>query len=354
MLAAIFEGPERMFVREVDRPQCSEDGLVLRVEACAICGTDIRIYHHGQRNVKIPQIMGHEISGIVDEVGPLTTDFKVGDRVAVSPGVPCGKCKGCLSGNQNFCTAWSKGEGIGFGYSHPGGFAQYMHIPSRALRAGTVIPVPDHADLDEVSIFEPLGCVVNAQEMVKPTVGDTVVVVGAGPIGCMHVALAKLLGADKTILIDLLPSRLELASRFAPSVYVNSSEEDPVKRVMEETDGAGADVVIVACSAHKPQEQAMEMAVKGGRVSFFAGLPHDQPYVTLNSNLLHYKQLALYGVAGANARQHKAAFDMLVNKRIDGADLVTHRFPVTEILEAFQVVESGQSLKTIIKPNMPA
>ena len=349
MLAAIYEGPGRMELRDVPRPECTDDGLVIRVNACAICGTDVRILGSGQANVKVPGIIGHEITGMVAEVGRQVTGFGVGDRVAARPNIPCGRCRQCLRGMQNFCTGKDRRS---FGYALPGGFAEYMHVPEQALRVGAVFPVPDGADLDEVTIFEPFGCVVNGQEMVAPTVGDTVAIVGAGPVGCMHLALAKMRGASKTILVDLLASRLNLASRFGPDALVDSSRDDPVKRVLEETDGQGADVVIVACSAHQPQEQALEMAARGGRVSYFAGLPHDRPSITFNSNLLHYKQLALYGVTGGNFRQHNLAFDLLASRQLDGRALITHRLPLAGVLEGFRIVRAGEGLKVLIKPGL--
>ncbi len=347
MLAAIYEGPGRMEVREVPRPECTHDGLVIRVNACAICGTDVRILGSGQANVRIPNTIGHEITGVVAEVGPKVNDFKVGDRVAARPNIPCGKCRQCLRGMQNFCTGKDRRS---FGYALPGGFAEYMHVPEQAIRVGAVFHVPDEADLDEVTIFEPFGCVVNGQEMVAPTVGDIVAIVGAGPVGCMHLALAKMRGASKTIIVDLLAPRLDLAGRFGPDVSIDATREDPVKRALEETDGQGADVVIVACSAHRPQEQALEMAARGGRVSYFAGLPHDRPTITFNSNLLHYKQLALYGVTGANFRQHNLAFDLLARRQVDGRTLITHKLPLRDILEGFRIVRAGEGLKVLIKP----
>ena len=349
MLAAVFEGPGQMAVREVERPRCSEDGMVVKVEACAICGTDSRIFAHGQANVKVPQIMGHEIAGIVDEVGPLAKGFQVGDRVAIRPDLVCGQCPACTSGRQNFCA-----NAVAFGYDLPGGFAEYVHVPGRALRVGTVLRVPEGVDLDEISIFEPFGCVVNAQEMVKPTVGDTVVIIGAGPVGCMHLALAKMHGASKTIIADVLGSRLELASRFGPSVCVDSSAEDLTGRVMVETAEAGADVVIVACSSGRAQEQALEMVGRGGRVSYFAGLPHEKPYINFNSNLVHYRQMAVYGVTGANWRQHEVAFNLLATKQVDGGRLVTHRIALKDIMEGFRIAREGEGLKVVIKPHMKA
>lgn len=349
MLAAIYDGPGRLEVREVPRPECSDDGLVIRVNACAICGTDVRILASGQANVAIPGIIGHEITGVVDEIGPQATGFRVGDRVAARPYLPCGRCRQCLRGMQNFCTSKERRS---FGYALPGGFAEYMHVPAQAIRVGSLFRVTDATDLDEVTIFEPFGCVVSAQEMVAPTVGDTVVIVGAGPVGCMHLALAKMHGASRTIIVDLLASRLELASRFEPDARVDSSREDPVARVLEETGGQGADVVIVACSAHRPQEQALEMAAKGGRISYFAGLPHDRPSITFNSNLLHYKQLTLHGVTGGNFRQHDLAFDLLASRQVDGRLLITHRLPLADILDGFRIVRAGEGLKVLIKPGL--
>lgn len=346
MLAAVYHGPNRLEIGHVEDPGCEPGGLVVKVSACAICGTDVRVLGHGQGNVKIPQILGHEIAGVVVEAGVGAEGFSVGDPVALRPMVTCGRCDECLAGRQNFCR-----RPLGsFGYALAGGFAQYVAVPAAGVRTGTVIPLPRQVDPVEVSIFEPLGCALNGQELAGVGLGDSVVVVGVGPVGCMHLTLARLRGARQVLAVDVLGARLEQARAFGPDVCVDASLEDPVKRVLEVTDGLGATVVVVACSSGKAQEQAIQMVRPRGRVVFFAGLPHDDPYIRLNSNLVHYRQMALYGVKGSTYGQQDRALGLLLAGEVDGRRLVTHRVPLSDIHEGFRKVRAGEALKVAIIP----
>jgi len=344
MKAAVFMGPERMEVKEVPKPKCREGEVLLQVKACAICGTDGRIYFHGQKNVVPPHIIGHEIAGDIVEVGPGVKGHKAGDRVTVVTSIGCGHCRYCERGLTNMCP-----DSKAIGYYYPGGFAEYMPVPAEAVRQRAVIKLPGGMPYDVAAMVEPLSCCINGQEYLHIEPGDMVVVVGAGPIGCMHLMLAKAAEAGKTIIIDVDEKRLKMAERFAPDVVVDGRVGSSVERVLKETKGLGAEVVIVACGSHQAQEDAVRMAAKMGRVSYFAGLPKDEPTITFDSNLVHYREISVFGAFASYRAQFVKALDLIQSGRIDAAQVITHRFPLEKIVEAIITTKKGEGLKSVVE-----
>ena len=349
MRAAVFEGPGKMAVRDVDEPVCGDWGVRVRVRACAVCGTDVRIYNYGQKNVKPPHTIGHEIAGTVEEVGPAALEAgcspPAGSRVVIVTAVGCGLCANCRRGFHNMCP-----ENTAIGYDYPGGFAEQILVPEKAVRQGNVLAAPEGLSFKHASVVEPLSCCVNGQDYLGIGIGETVVIIGCGPIGCMHAQLARSRGATCIIMVDVEEKRLEMARRFGPDLLVNGKTVDPVAQVMEQTGGVGAEVVIAACSAPQAQQQALEMAAKKGRVSFFAGVPRDKMPASLDSNLLHYRELSVYGAYASYAPQYDQALRLMAAGRIDAGKFVTHTFPLEDIVEAMQVARSGEGLKVVIQP----
>jgi L-iditol 2-dehydrogenase len=344
MKAAVFMGPERMEVKEVPKPKCREGEVLLQVKACAICGTDGRIYFHGQKNVVPPAIIGHEIAGDIVEVGAGVKGHKMGDRVTVVTSIGCGHCRYCQRGLVHMCP-----EASHIGYEHPGGFAEYVAIPAEAVRQNAVIEFPDGMPYDVAAMVEPLSCCINGQEYLHIGRGDIVVVVGAGPIGCMHLMLAKAAGAGKTIIIDVDEKRLKMAERFAPDVIVDGRAGSSVEKVMAETGGLGTEVVIVACGSHQAQEDAVRMAAKMGRVSYFAGLPKDKPTIVFDSNLVHYREISVFGAFASHRAQFVKALELIESGRIDAAKVITHRFPLERIVEGIITTKKGEGLKSVVE-----
>jgi len=333
-----------MEVEDVPEPTCGDDEVVLDVEACAICGTDIRIYYHGHKNVTPPFITGHEICGRIAEVGANVKGYQEGERVAVVTPVGCGRCDYCRRGFHNICTDFRA-----IGYHFSGGFAEKMAIPAEAVRQGNLLPVPDTLSSVEATLVEPLSCVINGQEYLNIAVGDTVVVMGAGPIGCMHAALARLQGAAKVIISEPSKERLAMAKKFDFDAYIDPTKEDIVKRIGEITGGLGADAVVVACSVKAAQEQSLKIARKRGRISFFGGLPKDDPVIAFDSNLLHYNELAVFGAFASYSYQYQRAMEILATGRLRGSDYVTHRYPLSRIGEALSTAQKGAGLKVAIE-----
>lgn len=345
MKGAVFEGIGKIEIREVPEPTCERDQILVRVHSCAICGTDLRTFRHGKSNVQAPQILGHEVAGTIAEVGESVKNFKVDDRVTVAAIVSCGTCYYCSRGLQNLCAHFTA-----IGYEWAGGFAEYMAVPARLVKDGSVNKIPANLSFDEACLAEPFACAINGQEISKIELGDTVVIVGAGPIGCMHGELAKIQGATKVILAELSPRRLKMAKRFNADVYINPAEEDLVKRVLAETHSRGADVIIIAAPSGKAQEQALQMVKCRGKINFFGGLPKDNPFIRLNSNIVHYKELLIQGTSGSLPRHNQIALKLFASERINAKKFITHTFPLEQILEGIRVVESGEGLKVVINP----
>jgi len=308
-----------------------------------VCGTDGRIYFHGQKNVVPPAILGHEIAADIVEVGDGVEGWSAGDRVTVVTSIGCGHCRYCEKGLVNMCP-----DATHIGYEKAGGFAEYVVVPAEAVRQDAIIKLPEGMPYEEAAMVEPLSCCINGQKYLKIQAGDTVVVVGAGPIGSMHLMLAKAAGATKTIMVDIDEKRLKMAERFEPDVIVNGRDGSSVERVVEETGGLGAEVVIVACGSHQAQMHALRMAAKMGRVSFFAGLPKDKPTITFDSNLVHYREISVFGAFASYRAQFVKALELISSGKIDAAKVITHRFPLERIVEGILTTKKGEGLKSVI------
>lgn len=345
MKAAFLQTLGRLEVRETERPPCPPRGILLRVRACAICGSDLRTFTYGHHAVTLPHILGHEIAGEVAEVDAQVEGFQVGDRVTLSPAVSCGRCLHCRSGHFNRCDNL-----LALGEDLPGGYAEYVAIPARLLDEGYLIHIPEGLSFEAAALAEPLSCVLNGQELVQVSLDDTVAIIGLGAIGCMHIAVARLRGARKIIAFDISPVRLEMARSFRADIYSDASAEDPVEVVRRTTKGHGVDVAIVACASGKAQTQAVAMAAKGGRVCLFGGLPKGSSLVSLDTNLVHYRELTVVGAFGATPIQLQHAVNLIASRMIPVDRLITHVFPLQEIARAFEVAASEESLRVIVMP----
>ncbi|MCD6407497.1 zinc-dependent dehydrogenase [bacterium] len=344
MKAAVLKDIENLEIEEIKEPEPKENEIVIKVEACAICGTDIKVYHYGHKHIVFPRITGHEVSGIVVKKGKEVKDFKEGDKVAVAPAIPCGKCYYCRKGYQTMCDNLRA-----IGYHYNGGFAEYMLVPENAVLNGCVNKIPENLPLEYGAIAEPLACVINGQILSRIEIGDTVLILGAGPIGCFHAELAKISGASKIILADISEERLKMAE-FTEAILINLNEVDIKEEVKRLTDGKMADRVIVAVGAHQAQEISVELVAKRGSVNFFGGLPKEKPYINLNSNLLHYGEFFITGTHGSTPIHNKIALDILASGKINSENYVTHRFPLEKIKEGLKIVEERKGLKVLILP----
>ena len=347
MLAAKFYAPGDIRLEDVPEPRVSAGEVKIRVRNCSTCGTDVKISRSGHPNMTPPQVMGHEIAGEIVEVGDgAGGEWAVGDRVQVIAAIPDGTCPDCLAGHQTICP-----NQLSMGYQFPGGFAEYMIVPNEVLRVGGLNRIPDGLSFAEASLTEPLACVLNGQELARVGEGDVVVVVGSGPIGCLHVRLARSRGASRVILIDINAARLaEAAAIVKPDLTIVSSETDPVDAVMAATDGRGADVVITAAASGTAQEQGLRMLARRGRLSLFGGLAKDAPNITVDANLVHYRELTIVGVNGSSPEHNRQALRLIASGAVPVADLITHSFPLDRLLDAIDIVARGEAIKVTIEP----
>jgi L-iditol 2-dehydrogenase len=340
-----FYAPQDVRVEDAPEPSAGPGDLVIRVRNCSLCGTDAKIWRSGHPNLSPPRVLGHEVAGEVGEVGEGAAGWSVGDRVQVIAAIPDGACDECRHGWMTVCPNQEL-----IGYQYDGGFAERMRIPAKVLAVNGVNRIPEGLSFAEASVAEPLACVINGQEHARVGEGDTVVVVGAGPIGCMHVRLARARGAERVFLIELSQQRLEMAAGLvAPDEAIGAGAADTVETVRKLTDGRGADVIIVAAASGKAQEDALLMAARRGRVSFFGGLPKDKPTITCDANIVHYREVDIVGANGSSPDHNRQALALIASGAVPVADLITHRLPLEQAIEGIHTVTRGEAIKVTIE-----
>ena len=350
MKAVVVRGRMEFAVEEVPRPTCDPEGLLLKVQACGLCGGDLRTLRHGHHRVTFPWILGHEVAGTVFETGvAYRGPHRMGDWLVVGPLAYNPEDEFCVSGQHELCSDYRE-----IAQHWPGGFAEYVAIPPECLRLGTIEPLPVGMDPAVGAISEPIASCINAQEKGRVGLGDTVIVVGAGPVGCIHLCLARARGAHVVIVADLEEERLALCGALAPDHLINASQTNLVDEVRRLTRGRGADVIITANAAAATQVQAVEMAGKGGRILLFGGVPNDQSRPGLDTNLIHYQALQLIGTTIFAPRHQRLALQLLASGRIPGDQLITDRWPLTEFRQGVAKAMAGRSIKTVFQCDLNA
>jgi L-iditol 2-dehydrogenase len=345
MKVARFHAPGDIRVEDLPEPSPGPGDIKIRVRACSTCGTDVKISRFGHHHIVPPRVMGHEVAGEVVEAGDGVEGWASGDRVQVIAAIPCGQCAECRRGSMTVCP---NQESIGYHYD--GGFAEYMIVPAKVLAVDGLNRIPDGLSFAEASVAEPFACALNAQELARVGSGDDVVVIGSGPIGCLHVRLARSRGAARVTLVELNRERLEQAAAIVkPGHTICSAEIDAVDEIAKLTDGRGVDVLITAASG-KAQEQALQMAAGQGRISFFGGLPKDNPVIALDSNLVHYRELTIVGANGSSPSHNKRALGLIADGSVPVGDLITHRLPLADVLSAIDIISRGDAIKVTVEP----
>lgn len=341
-----FHAPGDVRIEDAPEPTPGPGEVKLRVRNCSTCGTDVKISRFGHHHIVPPRVMGHEIAGEVVEVGAAVDGWSPGDRVQVIAAIPCGKCGECQNGRRTVCPNQES-----MGYHYDGGFAEYLVVPSKVLAVDGLNLIPDGVSYAEASVAEPLACVLNGQNLAQVGTGDDVVVIGSGPIGCLHVRLARARGAKRVVLVDINRDRLnQAAALVAPDAAICADDTDPVDAVLKFTDGRGADVIITAAASGAAQEQAVQMAARQGRISLFGGLPKDRPVISLDANLVHYRELTLVGANGSSPAHNAEALRLIASGEVPVADLITHRLPLDGAIDAFALVATGEAIKVTIEP----
>ena len=346
-----FGGTEVLYLADLPVPTPGAGEVLVKIVNAGVNPSDWKA-REGKLaaffDYQFPFVIGFDLGGVVEAVGPGVERWKAGDRVQVIAAVPCGECYECRKGWMAVCQNQTS-----MGYQYDGGFAEYMIVPRQVLKVDGLNRIPDNVGFDEASAAEPFACAINAQELLGIEEGDTVVVFGAGPIGCMHIRIAR--GVHKcgpVYLVDVNAERLQMsADAVSPDEIIDGSQVDVVERVMELTGGRGADVVITATAANVAQEQAISMAARNGRISFFGGLPKTDPTITCDSNLVHYRQLHIHGANGSAPEHNKRALEYISTGQVPVKDLITRHIPLEDVLDAFQIVKKGEAIKVTVEPS---
>jgi L-iditol 2-dehydrogenase len=345
MKAAVVMERDKLEVQTIPDPQCGDSEAILKVEACAVCGSDIRIFHYGNDRVKYPAIMGHEIAGKIVQVGKEVTFLEEGDRVALGADVPCGQCYWCTNGMGTNCDI-----NYAVGYQFAGGFQEYMLLNETILKYGPVTPIPDHIPYEHAALAEPLACAINGLELAQFSLGKSICIIGLGPIGCMMLELSKVYGASRVFAAQRSAKRLDMAKQFRDDArYISIEEENLVETVMKETGGEGVDLVITTAGTVQAHEDAINMVRHRGYVNLFGGLKN-QPKLCIDSNLIHYKECFIMGSHGSLPRHHATAVNMIAAGYVRPELYISKVFGLDDILEAISYHESRQGLKVIVKP----
>lgn len=342
MKALVYYGPNDLRFEERPIPKITANEVLLRNLSACICGTDLRILH-GQHRLYPPgtiRIPGHEVVGEIVDMGVNVTGLEVGQRLFVAPNMGCGHCPQCISGNNNLCKQYTA-----IGLTIDGAFAEFMIVPSTAILQGNLIPVSKTIDPALNALTEPFACVLRGQNALNVHVGDSVLVIGAGPIGILHAILARFRGAGLVMISELVEERAKQAIEMGFSPVICPPNDNLTQLVMDMTNGNGPDVVIVAAPSPQAQVEACELAAIGGRINFFGGLPKDRALITLDSNLIHYKELLVTGTTACSTNDCWQAAKILNSRQIDLSGVITDRFKLEQVDKALEAAEDRKALK---------
>jgi L-iditol 2-dehydrogenase len=342
LLTAIYYNNHDVRIQEMPIPQIGEDEALLKVMASGICGSDVTEWY---RVPKAPLVLGHEATGIIDKVGGKVKNLKVGDRVFVSHHVPCNKCRYCKRGYHTACHTLHTTN------YYPGGFSQYIRVPKINIDFG-IYRLPDDMSFEEGTFIEPLACVSRGQRLADLKKDDTLLIIGSGVAGILHVQLAKFKGVHNIIMASgrSLPYRVELAKKFGATHVLDAKDNLPTK-LKEVNEGRLADQVIVCSGAISASMSALECVDNGGTILFFA-VPDPTVKLPIPITQFWRNEITMRTSYGAAPVDLEDSLRVLATKQFNVKDMITHRLHLSEAQEGFRLVaEAGQSLKVILEPN---
>jgi len=342
MKAALLYGVKDLKVENIDVPEVELGEILVKVRAATTCGTDVKIFQRGYVDevIQYPTVFGHEWAGEVVKVGEGVSWLKEGMRVRAGNSSPCLRCKMCQKGNYNLCEnmMWLWGA-----------YAEYIKVPARIVMLNTQ-EIPPNITYEEAAVTEPLACVLHGIEKANIKLGDIVAIIGAGPIGLLHLQVAKKMGAEKIIIIDLVDDRLQVAQELGADETVNAKHEDSLEKIKRFTDGYGADVVIEAIGLPATWEQTLEMVRKGGTVLEFGGCPPGTE-ITVRTELLHYGEVTMLGTFHTTPAHFKKALNLIASGTVKVKPLITRHMKLDDIKDAFKILTTSKSdLKISIHP----
>jgi len=334
MKAAMLYGVKDLRIEDVDVPLVEAGEVLVKVKAATTCGTDLKIFQRGylEKVIKLPTIFGHEWAGEVAEVGSGLEWPEKGMRVRAGNSAPCMHCAMCQKGKYNLCEnmIWLWGA-----------YAEYIKVPSRMVLVN-MQEIPEQVTYEEAAMAEPLACVLHGVEEARVKLGDIVAIIGAGPIGLLHLLTVKKMGVKKAIMIDLINERLNFAQKLGADETINGKRDNVAERIMQLTGGYGADVAIEAIGLPATWEQALKLARKGGTVLEFGGCPLGTE-IKLNAEQLHYGELTVLGTFHTTPLHFRKALDLIASRTIDVRPLVTRKMKLEEIKEAFEILSTSKT-----------
>lgn len=342
MKAAMLYGVKDLRIQDIDMPEIGEGEIFVKVKAATTCGTDLKIYQRGYVSgvIKLPTVFGHEWAGDIVEVGEGVPYFKKDMRVRAGNSSPCLRCYMCQKGKYNLCEdmMWLWGA-----------YAEYIRIPARIVMLNTQ-EIPPHVTYEEAAVTEPLACVLHGIEEAQVKLGDTVAIIGAGPIGLLHLLAVKKMGASRVIISDTVDERLQLAEKIGADETINAKNKDTVEETKRLTDGYGADIVIEAIGLPSTWEQALKMVRKGGTVLEFGGCPPETE-IKVSTEQLHYGETTIVGAFHTTPAHFRKALNLIASVTINVKPLITRKMKLDQINEAFETLTTSKSdIKIAILP----
>ncbi|HET6169162.1 MAG TPA: zinc-dependent dehydrogenase [Terracidiphilus sp.] len=350
MRAVVYRGVNDMRVETVPVPRIGQGELLIKVATCGICGTDLKKIHYGSHSA--PRIFGHEMAGTVVAVGEGVAAFALGDRVMTFHHVPCNECYYCRKGTPAQCPLYKK-TGVTAGFEPSGGgFAEYIRVMDFVVANRGVVRIPDGVPFEQAAFVEPVNTVLKGVKLLNLSPDDTVLVIGQGPIGLMHAVLSSRIGA-RVLTSDLYPERHAIAAKFGLRHPIHAGNENVVERVFAETEGRGADAVILAVGGTALVRTAMDAARPGGKVMLFAQTQHGE--VTIDPGAVCVDEKTLLGSYSSSFPILDEVTKLVFGGYRDGFDLtqlISHRFPIEDAVAAIEVASNPQadSMKIMIEP----
>ena len=338
MKVAKYYNQRDVRIEEMPVPDIGENEALVQMRACGICGSDLMEWYLRPR---APLVLGHEPAGVISKLGSRVKGFKVGDRVFVHHHVADLTCHFCKHGDYTLCKQFHETN------IQPGGFAQYFKAPAPNLQLDT-LRIPDEVSFDEATFIEPVGCCLRAIKKCDMQWGDTVVIIGVGATGLIHVALSKIYGASKTFASDFFDHRLSVARKMGADVAINPEKCDFVETVRNETDGRGADISIVTAPSIEAYRTAWNVCRKGGKICVFAPTTPGSS-LQVSPNELFFTEIKIIPSYSTSHLETRTALELIASGKLNVKTLITHRFKLTEAPEAFKTaIESKDCLKVVI------
>ncbi len=340
MRVAMYYSNNDVRLEKMPMPSIGGGEILVRVDSSGICGTDVLEWY---RIHKVPLVLGHEIAGVVVEAGKDVKKVKAGDRVSVSHHVPCGECRFCLDGHETVCDTLRKTN------FDPGGFSEFIRVPEINVEKGTYV-IPENVSMDEATFIEPLACAIRGQRLARFTSAKSVLVIGSGISGLLHIQLARMGGASRIIATDIVDYRLKAAKRFGADTVI-SAKDYSVDKLRCANLGNPADLVAICSGADQAFEQGLRSVERGGTVMIFAAAGKDSRFTVPINDMFWRSEVTVMSSYAGSPDDHRQAISLISSRKVNVKDMITHRFSLGDTVKGFRLVaEARDSIKVIIEP----